>query len=188
MTACSRSHCVFRPDVDPLPDAPRRKRHPMTKSIRYGGPAAAMIFAVALPACTAAQVNQAASDIGLINAGIAAFLASPAAASIPSATLTQIKTHAADLQSAASTVATNVTAVPDASTADAVVSDVNAIVAAAAALPPGLISAPAPELLAAANALLPSVEALVGLLRGPLAAAPAMSPDRARAVLAAVKK
>jgi hypothetical protein len=41
----------------------------------------------------------------------------------------------------------------------------NAIVRAAAALPPGLIPAPAAELLVAANALLPSVEALSGVLR-----------------------
>jgi hypothetical protein len=160
----------------------------MTKSLCYGALAAPMIFAAALPACTSTQVNQAASDIGLINAGVSAFLARPAAASIPSATLTQIKTRAADLQSAASIVAANVTMTPDPATVEVVVSDVNAIVTAAAALPPGLIPAPAAELLVAANALLPSVEALSGVLRAPLAAAPAMSPQQARLVLVAVKK
>jgi hypothetical protein len=182
------ARCACRPDARRCLMPHTESIITMTKSIRYGALAAAMIFAAALPACTSTQANQAASDIGLINAGVSAFLASPAAASIPSATLTQIKTYAADLQSAASTVAANVTTVPDASTADAVVSDVNAIVAAADALPPGLIPAPVAELLAAANALVPSVEALSGLLRGPLAAAPAMTPDQARAVLAAVKK
>lgn len=159
----------------------------MSKSIRYGALAAAMIFAAALPACTSVQVNQAATDIGLINAGVSAFLASSAAAAIPAATLNDIKNDAAEIQTAANTVADSVTVSPSVSTVQLVVSDVNAILKAAAALPAGVIPQPEAELLSAANALLPAIEAAVGLAGLP-AAAPSMSPDQARAVLAAVKK
>jgi len=143
--------------------------------------------AVVLSACkglTASQVaQQAVSDVKLIASGLAGALPSlGTAANIPAATVALIGQTIANIQ----TVADGVAAAASNIDAQPLVQQLEQLLNGAVGALAGLaLPAPFGPALTAAVVLLPVIEALVGIVIGPKAAAMAMPVDTAREILAA---
>jgi hypothetical protein len=146
--------------------------------------------AVVLSACKGMTVSQVAAeavaDEKLIAAGLLGALPSlGSAANIPAATVAAVGADIGKLQTVAVAVgqaASNIDAQPLIQQTEQLL---NAAVGALAGL---ALPAPFGPALTAAMALLPVIEAIIGMVTAPKAAAMAMTPDTAREILAAASQ
>ena len=129
------------------------------------------------------SVGAAANDADAIATGLAQAVKDLRTGNaLSAAQMAQIDTALADVQATSAALAKAASQTQAQSLATQIAGDVNAIVAAASAIP--TLPPPVPEVLAAADVMLPVLEADVGI-QAPLGAAPGMSVAQARALLAA---
>lgn len=145
---------------------------------------------VGLAGCTPTQIatalQQAAADATTIATSLKTNVLPIVAtlAGLSPASITKITTAITDMQSVAAAISGASSASAAQPSVQQLEADFSAVIGALAGLP---LPAPIPVILSAAAVLVPGIEAAVGLLIPPSAAPPAMTPDMARALLAAAK-
>lgn len=142
------------------------------------------VSALALGGCASFSTGAIATDVSNLSGGLQGMLVQigQIGLNIPTAIMSAVGTAIASLQKAADAIAATYTTAQALPLVQQVAAYVNAVVAALTTVPslPSIISG----ILTAAQAILPIIEAAVGMLVGAVTASP-MSPSQARAILAA---